>query len=359
MARGSSRGGVRASIESKLYSDVAIIVQTIRFIDGVVPGFFKFGVPLLVAVYLARGVANGVFTPHSIAYIVDGFKENDGDRVNLGVGLLLSTAAILVVTEFAQMAFFKRLSRAIVSLKQRLTWLVKTKQLKDNPEDLVGKISSDVDFIVWNTNAFLTTLLPNLFTATTALYSVFSFDRIIGILATLTLVPYALYAELYSRRIEKYRSLERETYAESIVQIRNIVYGDISSSEELEGVLKRWEHSVNKIMWMDRYYFALSFITSFTSVAAVALLGAERVREEAIGVGSLAGIIYATLTAHFGMLNATWAFCILGQTVATIKRILNHLQLMGGKKTQSNSKIVVKPIFIIIKRPKSKTHTDH
>lgn len=44
--------------------------------------------------------------------------------------------------------------------------------LQENPEELVGKVASDVDFIVWNINAVLTTLLPNLFTALTALITI-------------------------------------------------------------------------------------------------------------------------------------------------------------------------------------------
>jgi hypothetical protein len=49
-------------------------VRAIVVFDRVVSGFAKIVVLVLVAMYLARGFANSVFVPSSIAYIVDGVR---------------------------------------------------------------------------------------------------------------------------------------------------------------------------------------------------------------------------------------------------------------------------------------------
>jgi len=319
-------------ISFKLHLDFSIVVHTVIALNKIVPNFAKLGIPVIVAIYLARGFANGVFISHSIAYVVNGFKENNEGYVKAGLELLLESALVFITTEIAQMVFFKKLSRAIVSLKQYLIRLIRSGKLGDDPEDLVGKISNDVDFIVWNTNAFLTTLLPNLFTAIMALSTVLGFDKVLGATVALSLIPYLLYSEVYSRRIEGYRVQERKMYAKSITYIRNIVYGDRSNVQDLDETLSAWEHAVNKIMWIDRYYFALGFATWFLSVAGVAVIGISRAYNKVLDVGALAGTLYAAMTAHAAMLNATWALCIQSQTSATIKRILGYIALISEEK---------------------------
>ncbi len=328
------------SMKLKLFSDVALMAQTIMVFEKIVPNSARLGIPLLVVVYLTRGFAYGFFIPYSIAFIVDGLRGANSNSIKLGVGLLVTLAVVFVVTEIAQMFFFKKLPRIIVTLKQLVVKTIEnSSNASDDREDLVGKISSDVDFIVWNVNAFLTTLLPNLFTALTALFSTLTFNISIGLIVTSTLTPYIVYAEVYSRIIEKYRSQERRAYAQSVVYVKNIVYGDRSSREDLDNVLLKWEHAINKIMWMDRYYFALGFTTCFLSISYIAILAIRRVEESYLGIGAFAGMLYASLSAHIGMLNAMWAFCIQGQTIATIKRILSYIQLV--EKLKSHEKRTV------------------
>jgi len=319
----------------KLHSDFSIAVHTIIVLNKIAPNFAKLGIPVIVTIYLARGFANGVFIPYSIAYVINGFREDNEEYVKAGLGLLLASAVVFITTEIAQMAFFKKLSRAIVSLKQHLIRLIGSSKLGDDLEDLVGKISNDVDFIVWNLNAFLTTLLPNLFTAIMALSTVLGFDKVLGATVALSLTPYLLYSEVYSRRIEGYRVQERKMYAKSITYIRNIVYGDRSSVQDLNEVLSAWEHAVNKIMWIDRYYFTLGFATWFLSVAGVAVIGVSRAYNKLLDVGALAGTLYAAMTAHAAMLNATWALCIQSQTSATIRRILGYIMLISEEQKSS------------------------
>jgi len=318
-------------ISSKLYSDTRLMLRSIVILDKTTSNFTKIGIPIILIVYLARGFANGVFIPYSMTYVIDGLKNQDNKLFQGGVVLLITTALVFVVTEIAQMIYFKKLTRGIASMKRYIIDRIKREGVYEDPEDLVGKISSDVDFVVWNVNAVLTTLLPNLFTAITALYTIYSFAPSIGFIATASVTPYVLYAEIYSRRVEMYRAQERKMYAQSIVYIKNIVYGE-SVNGDLDKTLETWEYSINKILWIDRFYFAAGLATWFSSMGLIAVLAGREVTMGKLGLGVLSGILYATLTTHSGMLNAMWALCIQGQTATTLKRILNYLESSGDTR---------------------------
>ena len=316
---------LRSILRSKLYSDTVLMLHIIKYLDTVVSNFAKISIPILLIVYLIRGFVNGTFIPYSITYIVNGLKDENKNVLQAGLILLLASSVIFAITEIAQMNYFKKLTRSIISLKKHiLSKIVRKDCLQENPEELVGKVASDVDFIVWNINAVLTTLLPNLFTALTALITIYSFNTTIGLITATSTIPYVIYAEIYTKRVEVYRALERKTYAQSIVHIKNIIYGE-KVDKDLDNILKKWEYSVNKMMWLDRFYFSASLATSLLSVSGVALLASREVSSNKLSIGALSGILYASITAHFGMLNAMWAFCIQGQTVSTLKRIVNYL----------------------------------
>ncbi len=232
-------------------------------LDKFVSNFAKISIPLLIAVFSIRGLVNGTLIPYSVTFIVNALRDLGGSELYLGIALLVLSGALFAITEIALMAYFKKLARSIVALKEHIVNVVVNmrKRVQDNPEDLVGKIASDVDFAVWNINAILTTLLPNLFTTLTALITLYSFEYTIGLVATTTALPYLLYAEVYARRVDAYRTLERKTYAQSFVYIRDVVYSG-GLSRDLRRVLADWEYSVNKILWLDRVSPRQSFVVS-------------------------------------------------------------------------------------------------
>jgi len=318
---------VERVFKSKLYSDSVLVLKVLLYLDKFVSNFVKISIPLLIIIFLIRGLVNGTFIPYSVTFIVNALRDLGGNELYLGISLLVLSGVLFAITEIALMAYFKKLTRSIVALKEHIVNIVVNmrKRVQDNPEDLVGKIASDVDFVVWNINAVLTTLLPNLFTTLTALITLYSFEYTIGLVATATTLPYLLYAEAYARRVDEYRALERKTYAQSLVYIKDTVYG-VSTGEGVKRILGEWEYSVNKILWLDRYYFTLSFITALFSTSTLALMASREVTEGKLSIGGLSGLIYASVTAHFGMLNAMWALCIQGQTVTALRRILNYMQ---------------------------------
>jgi len=321
------RNRLSASVfESKLVQDLGLMVSFTKIMaSSGVADLLRVSIPILVAVFAARAIANGSLIPYAVSYVVNAFKERNGDGVlATGIGLFTSAAVIFLVTEFSLLKYFRRLTDAIVGIKRTLiSNISRVRSAGDSPEDLVGKIANDIDFIVWNINGVLTTLLPNAFTSAAALATVFGFSHSVGAMVALSLAPYIVLAEVYSRRVEVHRMEERRSYSTSLVLIKDLVYGG-QDSGIFEKTMGMWRSSVLKILWYDRLYWGLGLFAGFASMGVISYLSIINVRRGSLDVGSLAGILTASLSAHTGMLNAMWAMCVQGQTSAAIKRILKY-----------------------------------
>ncbi|MEZ0290081.1 MAG: hypothetical protein ABWJ42_03200 [Sulfolobales archaeon] len=331
MLRGLLEKLRESNYESKLLRDFQYIFYIIRYVNNLVPSFLKIGMGTIFVVFIARGFINGIMIPYSISYVVEGLSSRERDMSLFYKALYMFAAAgvIFGVTEIAQMIYFKRLTRSIVKLKLiMLGRISREKSLgEDEIDNIVGKIANDVDFIVWNINGVITTLLPNLFTSTLSVVAVYTFNTMIGVSVLITLLPYIVYAEFYSRNIEKPRVDERTYYAKSIVYIKRLVFGERVNGD-ISNVLSEWNRSVDKILWLDRVYWTLSLSTASLSMIYVSLLSWREVNENRLSLGSLAGLLSAALGSHFSMINAVWALCVQGQTVATIKRVIRELEVV-------------------------------
>ncbi len=319
------------SFGSKLFEDLVLMVRFLKIMSlSGAKDLLTYSLPILVGVFAVRAVANGVLVPYAISHVVNFIARDEGDRgsIAVGAGLFGASAALFLVTELALFKYFKSLTDSVVDVKRvliRNISLVRSEG-RDSPEDLVGKLANDVDFVVWNINGVLTTLLPNILTGIASAATVASFSSQIGVLTAATLIPYIAYAEVYSRRVEAYRSEERRSYSVTMARIKDIVYGG-SDDGGLERALYRWRSSVLSILWMDRLYWGASLATAFTSMSLIALTSTRVLRRDGIDPGSLAGILSAALTAHMGILNAMWALCVQGQTSAAIKRLIIYSKL--------------------------------
>jgi ABC-type multidrug transport system fused ATPase/permease subunit len=313
----------------KILSDLITITRFIK--NGVakhVNGFVK-AFLIMIAVFGIRAAMGGYAIPQAVANIVNAVRNGASDalfmnRLLTGVFLLLASAVIFFATEFALMKYFAKLADTIVVLKDVMLKRIKMRGNDGSPEDVVGRISSDVDFTIWNINAVLTTLIPNLFSSVASIASVFSFNAVIGYISLASLAPYMIIAEYYSRRVEPVRTDERRAYSVSIVRIRNAVY-EYNDFDVLSNVFSWWRKAITALMWYDRVYWGYSLFTQYASVSAIAYLSVDKTRRGEIDVGALAGILSAVFGAHGAIMNAMWALCIQSQTVAAIKRVSEYL----------------------------------
>jgi ABC-type multidrug transport system fused ATPase/permease subunit len=314
--------------EIKIASDFVTIARFIksavmRNVNGFTKAFL-----IMITVFGIRASMGGYAIPQAIANIVNAVRNGISDalfinRFLTGILILLASAVIFFATEFALLKYFTKLVDAIVILKNVMLKRIEKRGNSGSPEDIVGRISSDVDFIIWNINAVLTTLIPNLFNGVASIASVFSFNAVIGYAALASLIPYAMIAEYYSRRVEPVRTEERRAYSSSIVHVRNAVY-EYRDFDILSSVFSWWRKATIALMWYDRVFWGCALLTQFTSVSAIAYISVNKARTGEIDVGALAGILTAVSGAHGAIMNAMWALCIQSQTVAAIKRVSEH-----------------------------------
>lgn len=321
-------------LKVELVHELKEIVEVMLFVNRNVKSFAKAGFPILISTFLARGITNGFLVPYAITYLVEGLREHVEEHGELsklfnGVAFLGLSGAIFGLSEIALMLYFEKLSRGIVSLKERI--LASVNSNTDDRENIVGIIANDVDFVVWNMNGVLTTLLPNIFTGITALITVYSLGQAVLPLLVASLAPYLMYTELYLKKIMRVRVFEREAYSYSIVLIRDYIYEN-RRLDDLYRVLKKWKFYVDRIMWYDRLFFASSLATTFGSTALISyVVWLEAVRKK-ISLGGVAGIISASLTSHMSVMNTMWAICIQGQVTATFLRLKNTVDATNNKR---------------------------
>ncbi|MEM0311178.1 MAG: hypothetical protein QXF10_07035 [Ignisphaera sp.] len=313
-------------IRSKLLQDSITMARFIH--DIIIPNVSGFGLALsiMVTVFIVRSIVGGYMVPQAIVNIVNAVRRNVSypqfffERLVTSVGLFGVAAIIFIVSEFALMKYFSKLADAIVGLKNAMLRKIHENGSNESLEDVIGRVSSDIDFVIWNINGVLTTLLPNIFTTVTSTITIFSFNTFIGLITLATYAPYMIIAEYYSRRVEVARGEERKAYSASIAYIRDAIY-EHRNGDLLNKVFMWWRKSITALMWFDRVYWGFSLFTQYSSATLISYLSIEKARSGEIDVGTLAGILSASLGAHGAMMNAMWALCIQGQTIAAIKRI--------------------------------------
>ncbi|MEM1921020.1 MAG: hypothetical protein QW135_07545, partial [Ignisphaera sp.] len=245
--------------KSKLVSDLATLLSFVKNgLFSTVKGF-KLALVVMVLVFAIRAIVGGNLIPNAIANIVNAVKNNDysaWSKLWIGIEIFVIAGILYIATEFMLYRYFLKLAEGIVELKKIVLERIIYRKYGDNPEDLVGKISSDIDFVVWNVNAVLTTFIPNLFTGISSAFTVLNFDKSIGIVAIITLLPYIALAEYYSRKVEPIRLEERRSYSLSITAIRDAVYG-IQNGNRITNILSSWRKAMGSVMWYDRLFWGL------------------------------------------------------------------------------------------------------
>jgi ABC-type multidrug transport system fused ATPase/permease subunit len=318
----SIRGGVKLRLNI-LDNLITMVIAINRLLVGYVSRFRE-ALLLMISVFLVRAYIGGNVMPVNTRRVVNAIASQDLQMLIYGAIIYFASGVVHIATEFILQRYFVKLAEGIVKIKLLLLNnlnRVMSSEKKLSLEDLVGRISSDVDFVVWNLNVVLTTFIPNIFTAVTAIATLLSFDTVVGLCTAPTLIPYIFIAEYYSRRAEKARFKERQAYSQSIVHIRDAVYG-AENGYSMAKILNLWKESIVKVMWYDRVYWGTSLITMFSSIGLASYIVYNFSRDDRVDVGTVAGILTAISTGHSAFMNAVWALCIQSQTVAAVKRIL-------------------------------------
>jgi hypothetical protein len=147
----------------KILEDLILILKFLRHVVLPYVRSFALATLLMITVFAVRAAMGSYAIPQAIANIVNAIKNGGAtdSKLYTGLSIFLTSAITFFATEFLLYKYFSKLSNAIVSIKNVILERLRVEQLSDSLEDVVGKITSDVDFVIWDINAVLITLIPN------------------------------------------------------------------------------------------------------------------------------------------------------------------------------------------------------
>jgi ABC-type multidrug transport system, ATPase and permease components len=203
---------------------------------------------------------------------------------------MISLAAVAVAvsaTEWLLRPFWNQMARGIVSVKKRI--LGRAATARGEGGDVIGRIVSDVDFVIWNSAAGFTAMLPSLLMAAASLAAMASLSPAMGLLGASIIPPLAAVTEFYGRRVEQARSVERSYYSQSIHSAERYLNGEAGGLSEFHTSLDRWLAGIMRIIHYDRVFWFSGLAVGASLPLAVLWLGLAELERGSMNVGALAG----------------------------------------------------------------------
>lgn len=290
------------------------------------------GFALALISYILRAIASGYLIPIALARLTNSMvKENSSFFLTNSVIYFIITMTIVSLlyasSEWLFRPFWNSIAKAIVNIKELIINRVSNNDVgrlnNVDINDIIGRIVNDIDFVMWNIGNMYNTFMPNILTALTSIITIMQLDPLIGGIA-LVIVPLSvLIIEPYVRGgVENARQIERSAYSESIHRVEEFLRGgDTNNVNLVRGSLRKWINGIsNQIKW-DRVYWSSALAYAYVTPLLLSSLGIYRVRTDEMSLGSLIGIIYASLNAYPSLINALWGICLLAQNVVPIRRI--------------------------------------
>lgn len=288
-----------------------------------------------LAAFVLRAVASGFLIPMSLTNLVNSLENKgvssldfSGDILN-ALLMLIASSIIFSTTEWLFKPFWNSITRGIVKAKVSLIGRVKGSSL--SIEDAVGRIASDVDFVMWNIGGMYTTLVPNMLTAIVSLVTIFQLSPFLGIFAVIATPPALGIVEFYIKGAEEARQIERRFYSEQIHLVNEYFKGN-GDRDRIARVLNMWNKGISKQIFMDRTYWSSTLAYSYAIPLVLTALGIHEVEHDKLPVGNLVGVIYASFNVYSPLINALWGICVLAQNLVPMRRIM---QLAEEQPTQN------------------------
>ena len=312
----------RPNLVNALLSTVRFYVQYVHRPD------IDLGFTLALISYVLRAVASGYLIPIALAKLTNSMaKGNSPLFFTSSVTYFIITMAIVTLlyalSEWLFRPFWNSIAKAIVNIKEAIIGRINNGingLSGDDINDIIGRIVNDVDFVMWNIGNMYNTFMPNILTTLTSIITIIQLDPVIGGVALATVPLSALLIEPYVKGVEQARKIERSAYSESIHRVEEFLRGN-ANIDSVHGSLRRWINGIsNQIKW-DRVYWSSALAYAYATPLLLSVLGIYKVRTNRMSLGSLIGIIYASLTAYPALINALWGICLLAQNLVPIKRI--------------------------------------
>ena len=306
-------------MESKILENLKV---TYRFYEMFMRSReLNLGLLSALVAFILRAYASGYLMPMAMAGLVNALQSSSdpgglSDKATGDLMMLMASMLIFTATEWLFKPFWQAIARTIAEIKKKL---IVGRPIGESG-DLVGRLASDVDFVLWNFGGMYTTLLPNLLTAVTSIYTIIQLNMMLGLLSIVLTPISVMIVEPYLKGVERARIIERRYYSMIIHEANKYLSGD--SPEGFVRALDNWVRGMNRQIFYDRYYWSSSLAYAYGSPFLIALIGIEDVKKHILPVGNLIGIIYAAYNLYPPLINALWGICVQGQALVAMRRIM-------------------------------------
>lgn len=271
--------------------------------------------------FLTRSIALGLMLPLILRDVVAALSTTPPDAKLLNQGLLsLGLVAVSVsASEWFMKPFWQSMAKGIVEIKRGI--VNRTAPTKGDSKDIIGRIVSDVDFVIWNNSSSLTIILPNFLTMLASFAAMIQLSTLLGLISLSIIPPLLVTTELYVRKAEAARSVERSFYSQSIHFAERLLNG---LRDELSGFqlsLEKWLSGISRLIQYDRLFWFSGLLFGSSLPFIILWAGIAELNAGRMDVGALAGSLYASVNFSMALVNGFWGLCLLGQSLAAIRRV--------------------------------------
>ncbi|MCS7145311.1 MAG: ABC transporter transmembrane domain-containing protein [Nitrososphaerota archaeon] len=308
---------------------VEMLWTSARFMfDGIGRGNAAKGLFYASVTFLIRSTALGLMLPLILRDVVAALSSTPPDTRLLNQGLLsLGLVAVSVsASEWLMKPFWQSMASGIVGIKRGI--VNRAAPTGGDSKDVIGRIVSDVDFVIWNNSSSLTVILPNFLTTLASFAAMIQLSPRLSAIAVSIVPPLLVTTELYVRKAEQARNIERSFYSQSIHFAERLLNGGRDQLPSFQTSLEKWLSGISRLIQYDRLFWFSGLLFSSTLPFTILWVGIGELNAGRLDVGALAGSLYASVNYSMALVNGFWGLCMLGQSLAAIRRV----EALGGAR---------------------------
>lgn len=316
---------------------VEMLVATSRFMfEGMGRANAVKGLLFASATFLTRSIALGLMLPLILKDVVASLSSSPPDARLLNQSLLsLGALAVAVsASEWLLRPYWNSMATGIVGIKSRI--VKRSSPGPGDSKDLIGRLVSDVDFVIWNNSSSLTVILPNFLMAASSLAAMIQLSPLLGLVSLSIIPPLLATTELYIAKAERARNVERSFYSQSIHFAERILSGGKGDLLGFQSSLERWLTGILRLVFYDRVFWFSGLVFSSSLPFVILWVGLGELNQGRLDTGALAGSLYAGVNYSMALVNGFWGLCMLGQSLAAIKRVESLSRAWSGSAGQSH-----------------------
>lgn len=284
---------------------------------------------ILVGAVLAwtlRAIAGSVMFPLSVGTVVNHLNSGGQGLPFIALAFLVLALTINVSTEWVFRPYNYLFARKISEIRRFLAEsIIKSNSRKESTGDLIGKLTSDIDFVMWNLSGIIATIMPSFLTAAFAVVTIAYTNLLMAGVSVVLLPSYILVVRKYSKDVVSIRTEERRSFSQIINLSSNLIDGKPDMPNYCD-TLSSWNKTMYRQIFIDRVYWTYAwFFIGFGPIVLLAL-GAYFVNQSMLSVGNLVTVVLAANSVYGPIGNLAWGFAVLSQTVPPAHRIEESLE---------------------------------